>query len=396
MKILVYGLGYVGLSLSTLLGQNNSVVAVDIDNKKVDLVNEGLSPIKDEFIERFLKEKKSVVRATLTFSDFSWPDFIIVATPTNYDPISNQFDTSSVESVLEEINLHKTNATIVIKSTVPVGFTSKMCPLFPNLKILFSPEFLREGRALEDNLFPSRIIVGASNDSLIKESEVFANLLNDCAIQKTKIIIMQSTEAEAVKLFANTYLATRVAFFNELDTFAEINNLDASKIIHGICMDSRIGDFYNNPSFGYGGYCLPKDTKQLLSEFKSVPNDIIAATVRANVTRANYISETIVKKAMVKSNNPVIGIYRLIMKADSDNFRSSSIQNIIQYLQEKGIEMIVFEPGLDTKSFNGIEVIRDFDVFKNRATIIIANRKDKLLNLLPSDKLYTRDIYGQN
>lgn len=399
MKIVVVGLGYVGLSLAVLLSQHNEVKAVDVVEEKVKLINDRKSPIVDKYISEYLLKPNINVQATVNSDGlFEWADFIVIATPTNYDPDTNHFDTSSIESVLKNIVKTNSKATVVIKSTIPIGYTKRMKEEFKLSSLLFSPEFLREGKALEDNLYPSRIIVGLTDDSkeLLEKAQTFGNLLNDAAINKTKVIIMKSTEAEAVKLFANTFLATRVAFFNELDTYAEINGLDAGKIIHGMCMDPRIGDFYNNPSFGYGGYCLPKDTKQLKAEFKNVPNDVIDATVAANVTRSKYIANRVIELAKAKSNKPVVGIYRLIMKADSDNFRSSSIQNIISILKEKNINMLLYEPTLKTDEFNGIKVVKDFEEFKKLTSLIIANRKDDVLKQLSDDHLFTRDIYGQN
>ena len=399
MKIVVVGLGYVGLSLAVLLAQHNEVKALEISSEKVELINDNKSPIFDKYISEYLTKPNIKIDArTESQGLYSWADFIIIATPTNYDPISNKFDTSSIEAVVGDIVKTGSKATVVIKSTIPIGYTESLKKKSKISNLLFSPEFLREGKALEDNLFPSRIIVGLTDNSdyLIQKATEFGNLLNDAAIKKTSIIIMNSKEAESVKLFSNTFLATRVAFFNELDTYAELNGLDASKIIHGMCMDPRIGDFYNNPSFGYGGYCLPKDTKQLKSEFINVPNNIIDATVAANETRANYISQRIIEKAKAKSDEPIIGIYRLIMKADSDNFRSSSIQNIINNLKNQNIKMLIYEPTLNDSRFAEIEVIKNFDEFKEKATIIVANRKDDVLANISEDQLYTRDIYGKN
>lgn len=397
MKVLVYGLGYVGLSLATLLAQKNDVRAVDINEERVRLVNNSLSPIKDLYIEDFLKNKKSIVSCSVDTDDFSWADFVIIATPTNYDVETNSFDTSSIEFVLENLSKHNSKSTIVIKSTIPIGYTDKVREKFSNLEILFSPEFLREGKALEDNLFPSRIIVGYCKDERLKEKAVlFGELLNSCAIEKTSVITMWSKEAEAIKLFSNTYLAVRVAYFNELDTYCELNGLNSENIIKGMCKDKRIGDFYNNPSFGYGGYCLPKDTKQLLYEFLDVPNDMIKAVVASNSTRAKFCAERIFELAKNKSNKPVIGIYRLIMKAGSDNFRSSSIQNVIEELKKIKVEIVIFEPTLRGQLFNGIKIENNFDCFEKMSTIIVANRIDKQLESVKGSKVYTRDIYKTN
>ena len=399
MKIAVIGLGYVGLSLAVLLAQNNEVKAVDIVKEKVDLVNKRQSPIVDKYISEYLLKPNLQIKATTNINGlFGWADFVIIATPTNYNPETNHFDTSSIEGVLNNFSKAKSKATIVIKSTIPIGYTLKMKKKFGLSSILFSPEFLREGKALEDNLFPSRIIVGLTDSTkeLEEKALAFGNLLNNASIKKTTVIVMKSTEAEAVKLFANTYLATRVAFFNELDTYAEINGLDSSKIIHGVCSDPRIGDFYNNPSFGYGGYCLPKDTKQLKAEFKNVPNCIIDATVDANLVRCKHIANSVLDLAHHLSSTPIIGIYRLIMKADSDNFRSSSIQNVISVLEESNVRLIVYEPSLNSLCFNGLEVVNDFKKFSSMSDLIIANRKDDLLSTLPREKIYTRDIYGKN
>lgn len=397
MKIVVFGMGYVGLSLATLLSQKNEVVGIDVVESKVKSINKRISPIKDKYIEDFFASKplNLVCKNSLESCDVD-ANFFIIATPTNYNEVTNSFDTSSIETVLELLCKKEIKGTIVIKSTIPIGYTKRVSSKYPKLEILFSPEFLREGRALEDNLFPSRIIVGYQDNNDVSKAELFAESLNNCAFKQCEMILMGSTEAEAVKLFANSYLATRVAFFNELDTYAEINNLDSSKIIHGMSMDPRIGDFYNNPSFGYGGYCLPKDTKQLKAEFSNVPNNVVNAIVDANVTRGRYIASKVIEIAKTKEKHPVIGIYRLIMKAGSDNFRSSSIQNIISVLMNENIDMIIFEPSLENEDFMGIKVIKNFKDFCDKSTIIIANRKDDMLSSLSKDKLYTRDIYGQN
>jgi UDPglucose 6-dehydrogenase len=398
-KIVVVGLGYVGLSLAVLLAQHNSVIALDVVKSKVDMINKKQSPINDRYIIEYLKKPEIRIDARFDAKGaFESANFIIIATPTNYDSETNSFDTSTVENVIESIALSGSKATIVIKSTIPIGFTSKIIAKYKSLNLVFSPEFLREGKALEDNLYPSRIIIGIAKDSskLYEEAICFGDMLNEGAIKKAKVIIMKSTEAEAVKLFANTFLATRVSFFNELDTYAEINGLDSSSIIHGMCMDPRIGDFYNNPSFGYGGYCLPKDTKQLKAEFSGVPNNIVTATVEANVTRSNYCAGKILDLASKRDKNPVIGIYRLIMKADSDNFRSSATENIIKILIQSKIALLIYEPTLVQDEFYGIPVVKDFNDFANKSTIIVANRRDETLKTIDSSKIYTRDIYGNN
>lgn len=399
MKIVVVGLGYVGLSVATLLAQHNEVRAVDIVSQKVEMVRKRISPISDRYISEYLKKPEVIIDARTDCNGlYEWADYIIIATPTNYDAETNRFDTSSIEATFEEIKKRNCNATIVIKSTIPVGYTSLLKHKYNFDNVIFAPEFLREGKALEDNLYPSRIIIGLTSDNsdLKRKGEIFANLLNEGAIKKTDVIFMKSTEAESVKLFANAYLATRVAFFNELDTYAEINNLSSRNIIHGVCADPRIGDFYNNPSFGYGGYCLPKDTKQLKSEFHNIPNNIIDSIVESNATRSKYIADKIVEISRKKSDKPIVGIYRLIMKADSDNFRSSAIQNVIELLREQNIQMIIYEPTLDAMYFSDIKVIHDFNRFKEQSTIIVANRIDKLLSSLEEGKVYTRDIYGKN
>ncbi|MFA6626970.1 MAG: nucleotide sugar dehydrogenase [Bacilli bacterium] len=398
-NIVVVGLGYVGLSLSVLLAQNNHVKCVDIAKERVNLVNSKKSPIVDQYITDYLANKKLDIHATVESTGlYGWADFILIATPTNYDPESNCFDTGSIESVLKDIKASGTDATIIIKSTIPIGYTKRTRELFALPNLLFSPEFLREGNALRDNLFPSRIIVGLTDDSttLKEKAQSFGELLNEGAIEKTDIILMRSIESEAVKLFANSYLATRVAFFNELDTYAEMNNLDSKSIIHGMCKDPRIGDFYNNPSFGYGGYCLPKDTKQLAAEFVDIPNNLIDAIVASNVTRSKYVANRIVSLAKKKSKTPIVGVYRLIMKADSDNFRSSSIQTVISVLKENNIQMVLYEPSLQESSFNGIPLMNDFQEFANLSTIIICNRIDDKIEKIDMSKVYTRDIYRKN
>ncbi len=384
MKIAIAGIGYVGLSNAVLLAQHNEVKALDIIPEKVELLNKGISPILDEDISFFLKNKKLNLTATLDVNEaFVGADYVIVSTPTNYDENQNFFDTSSVESVIGQVLEINPLTTIIIKSTVPVGFTDRMKRKFKNSTIIFSPEFLREGKALHDNLYPSRIIVGDSS----KKAKEFASILVDGSIKKdAPVIFCGSTEAECIKLFANTYLALRVAYFNELDSYAEARNLDSKEIIRGVCLDPRIGDFYNNPSFGYGGYCLPKDTKQLLANYRDVPQNIIAAVVDANRTRKDYIAECI----MAKKPN-VVGIYRLTMKTNSDNFRASAIQGIMKRVKARGILCIVYEPNINSKDFFKSEVVNDVVEFKKRSDIIVANRWcDDLQDV--RDKVFTRDI----
>ena len=388
MKIAVAGTGYVGLSLATLLSQKNEVVALDIVAEKVKMINDRISPINDKEIEEFFKEKKLNLRATLHYKDaFEGAKFIIISTPTNYDEEKNFFDTSSVEDIIKKVKDLDLDTTIVVKSTVPVGFIKEIKEKYQIDNIMFSPEFLREGHALYDNLYPSRIIVGEKS----KRAEEFANLLKESCNKKDVIIkYMDSTEAEAVKLFANTYLALRVAYFNELDTYAEMNSLNTKDIIEGVCLDPRIGDHYNNPSFGYGGYCLPKDTKQLLANFKEIPQNMIKAIVESNTTRKKHVADMILKK-----NPKVVGIYRLIMKSNSDNFRASAIQSVIQYLNDSGVKIVVFEPTIKTDKFEKFDVIHDLDEFKKMSDVIVVNRIDDNIKDV-KDIVYTRDVFSRD
>ena len=389
MKIAVAGTGYVGMSLATLLSQKNEVVALDVIPEKVKMINDRLSPIKDEYIEKYFNEKDLNLRATLDYKDaFDGARFVIISTPTNYDENTHYFDTSSVEDVIKKvIEVGDPNTVMVVKSTIPVGFVENVKRKYNIDNIFFSPEFLREGKALYDNLYPSRIIVGEKS----KRAEEFAHLLSECAIkEEIPIKYMNSTEAEAVKLFANTFLALRVSYFNELDTYAELNMLNTKDIIDGVCLDPRIGDYYNNPSFGYGGYCLPKDTKQLLANYADVPQNMIKAIVDSNETRKEHITH------MIMLRNPkVVGIYRLTMKAGSDNFRASAIQGIIEKLSKRGVEIQIYEPTYKEDAFEGYKVEHDLDEFKNTSDVIIANRLDEELED-EIDKVYTRDIFRDN
>ena len=394
MKIAVAGTGYVGLSIATLLSQHHEVMAVDIIPEKVELINQKKSPIQDEYIEKYLSEKKLHLTATLDAkSAYKDADFVVIAAPTNYDSKKNFFDTSAVEAVIKLVIEYNPDAIMVIKSTIPVGYTASIREKFHCDNIIFSPEFLRESKALYDNLYPSRIIVGTDiqNARLVKAANTFAGLLQEGAIKENiDTLIMGFTEAEAVKLFANTYLALRVSYFNELDTYAEMKGLNTQQIINGVCLDPRIGSHYNNPSFGYGGYCLPKDTKQLLANYEDIPENLIGAIIKSNDTRKKYISDSIKKKKPL-----VVGAYRLAMKAGSDNFRTSAIKDIIESIKNDGINVVIYEPTIDDEMIMDCPVIKNLNDFKKMSDIILVNRLDE--NLMDSlDRVYTRDVYSNN
>ena len=388
MKIAVAGTGYVGLSIATLLSQKNEVIALDVIPEKVQMINNRKSPIRDEKIEEFFATKDLNLKATLDYKEaFEGAEFVVISTPTNYDDITNSFDTSSVEDIIKKVISMNIDTTMVVKSTIPVGFIESIREKYNIDNIIFSPEFLREGKALYDNLYPSRIIVGEKS----ARAEKFANLLKDAALKEDITVkFMDPTEAEAVKLFANTYLALRVAYFNELDTYAEIKGLNTKDIIEGVGLDPRIGSHYNNPSFGYGGYCLPKDTRQLLANFENVPQNLIRAIVRANKTRKHHITEMVMRR-----DPEIVGIYRLTMKKDSDNFRASAIQGVIERLKDEDVEIIIYEPTLNQREFNGCKIVNDFKLFTEESDVILANRLEDELKSV-KDKVYTRDLYSRD